>query len=142
MDKTKVCVYFRILGDDFNPSEITDIMMLAPSYQWRNGDLIPGLDRARTYSKDRVRTYSSWAISTGYQESLDTNTQLKQITDLIEDKRDMLAELAKVKSLEYRFEIVAKIYGHQTPGITIENDIIGLANTIGAIFDIDLYVSD
>jgi hypothetical protein len=130
MDKTNIMVDFRIIGDVFNLDVITNKLLIKPSYYWLKGDR----------NKNNIRKYSCWAISTGYEESLDINNQLNKIIELIKTKKQELKELKNKHELDYRFDIIINIENEEKPAIYLNIDIIDFAHEIKAEFDIDLYI--
>lgn len=133
MNNTNVKVEFRILGDDFEPDTITNKLVINPNEYWKIGDTIK--------NKNFKRKYSCWSISTGYEESLDINEQLKKILLKISDKKDVLKEIRELLTLEYRLDIIINIEGNEKPAIYLDSETIEFANDIKAEFDFDLYIN-
>lgn len=132
MENTNIKVEFRILGDDFPPEIITEKLSIKPNEVWIKGDKIK--------NKDFHRKYSCWILSTGYEESLDINNQLKKIYNIIKIKKNKLRQLKKTYELDYQFDIIINIEKKEKPAIYLDLDIIKFANDIEAEFDFDLYI--
>ncbi|SHL04119.1 protein of unknown function [Desulforamulus aeronauticus DSM 10349] len=61
MDKTNIMVEFCILGDDFNPEEVTSKLLIEPREQYLKGS---------RSTRNIERKETCWSISTGYVETL------------------------------------------------------------------------
>lgn len=132
MDKTNVKVEFIITGEEFNVTEISDLLKLIPSKSWDKGDDIPG--------KSIKRVETIWMIETEYEESLDINEQLSKILDSILDKKLILKEIKTKYSLEYVFAIVINVENNEKPSMYFNHDFIEFASEIKAEFYVDLYI--
>jgi hypothetical protein len=132
LDKTNVKVEFILLGDNFNPDDITNKLSIRPTSKWKKGEIL---------KNGRVREYSGWEISTEYEESLDINDQLNQILIKIKDKRNEIFEISNNKDIECRFCVVVKIENGYTPAMTLNREVIQFAYEIGAEFEFDLYAN-
>jgi hypothetical protein len=121
MDKTNVMVEFIITGDNLKPEIVTETIGISPSGEHRKGDNIIGR-------------------SSGCEESLDINDQLKKVINLLISKKNDLLLLKKTYGLYYKFGIVIRIEQNETPAVYLETDVIEFANNIKAEFDFDLYV--
>lgn len=133
MENTNVLVDFIITGDDYDINEISTLLKIEPNKYWKKGEAI------RHTGKNR--TYTGWIFSTGYEETLDINTQLKKIEYLFQDKSDILIELKTKYKLEYCVEIVIKINHNEIPAMYLETEMINFASAIGASFDFDTYIN-
>ncbi|CAH2213577.1 DUF4279 domain-containing protein [Tepidibacter aestuarii] len=134
MDKTNIKVDFRIVGDNFEPSDITSKLSLTPTSAWKKGD------KFTRREKNLEKKYSCWRISTGYEESVDIVLQLNKIINILNDKKAILQDLKKVYSFDYRIDAVINIENGEAPALYIESEIIKFANDIGAELDFDLYI--
>ncbi|BCJ98304.1 DUF4279 domain-containing protein [Anaerocolumna chitinilytica] len=133
MDNTNVLVDFRIIGDNYNIQEITDILLIKPSRYWKSGDDI--LQTGRKYD------CTEWIFSTGYEETLDISTQIKKIKSIFLEKSNQLVSLREKYNLKYCIEIVIKIENNAVPAIYLDSEIINFAAIIGATFDFDTYIN-
>lgn len=131
MDKTSVMVEFSILGDDFNPEEITSRLSIKPTEQYLKGS------KSR---KNFERKESCWCISTGYVETLYVSELLDMLIGKLIDKKDIIQKLKKEWNLECKFFVVINIENNVKPAVYIEKEVIEFANAVGAEFDFDLYI--
>lgn len=123
---------FVIVGDEFEPSYVTEKLNLVPDEFWVKGDDVKGRIVKR---KD-----TTWSISTGYEESLDINDQLSKIMTRIQDKRKVLKEIRATCNVKFLFAIVVNIENNQKPAMHFNSQFIEFANDIKAEFYIDLYI--
>lgn len=133
MKKTNVRVDFRIMGDEFDINLITESLDILPSDSWKIGDEI-----RKTGKK---RAYTAWIYSTGYEETLDINTQIKKIESLFLTRTDTLCDLKKQYNLDFSIDIVIVIEDKEPPAIYLDHSIINFAAGINARFDFDTYVN-
>lgn len=128
---TNIKAYFRIIGDDFNPEYISNLLGLIPDESWRSGD---------AWKQDRTRTFSLWCLGTPYEETLYVEDQVKKMLNQIEQKKEVLKKIKSEWDLNYTCEIVINIEANQTPAIVIDTDLIEFAHYVGAEIDIDTYI--
>lgn len=133
MEKTNVRVDFRIMGDNYDIWDISNALKIEPTQFWSIGD-----DIRQTGKK---REYTCWILSTGYEETLDINTQLIKIEELFINKTILLKELKERNYLSYSIDVIIKIENEEVPAIYLETEIIQFAANIGARFDFDTYVN-
>ena len=133
MEKTNIRVDFRILGNNYDIQRISNSLNIEPTHFWNIGDNI------RQTSKKRE--YTCWILSTGYEETLDVNTQLIKIQELLMEKTILLNELKESYDLNYNIEVIIKIENGEVPAIYIESETIQFAASIGARFDFDTYIN-
>jgi hypothetical protein len=134
MDKTKLKIDFRIIGDDFNPKEVTEMIQIKPDSMWKKGE---------KYYKGKIeceRSYSDWLITSEYRESLDVDELMKEIIQRIQDKKVMIKECKRKFELDYVFEVIVHIEDAQTPSLFFDSSIIKFINEIEAEIDVDLYI--
>lgn len=141
LDVTKVMAYFSMVGDHFPLDEITKELAIEPTETYVKGDIIESVgDFTRADSPKMRRIETDWTLSTGYQNSLDINGQLKPILKALKDKQKELIRLKEKYGLTYIFSVVITIENNQTPAMHLEKDIIDFASAIGAEIGFDLYV--
>lgn len=134
MNKTNIKVDFRVLGDEFEPKNITNKLLILPSFQWKKGE------RYTVRKKQFIKKYSCWGITTGYEESYDISIQILKIIDILSDKKRDLIELKKKYKLDYRIDAIINIENGETPGVYLDQNIIRFSNDIGADLDFDMYI--
>ena len=73
--------YFTVSGDDLDPSEITKVLRIAPTYSWKKGDLNPRNSRERKFG--RWSLYSRLPHSEEFEAHMaDVLAQLDQNPDV------------------------------------------------------------
>jgi len=132
LKKTNIMVEFRIIGNDFEPSMVTDNLAISPSEYWIKGEAIKG--------RDTSRTYTCWALSTGYMESLDINEPLDMILEKLSNKCNELLLLKKSFDINYKIDVTINIEEGQAPAVCLKSHVIEFAHLVCAEFDFDLYV--
>lgn len=130
-------VYFSFTADDFPLEIISKRMNIAPTINYRKGDLI----RKISETESHLRIYSSWQLSTGYQESMDAGEQIDQVIRQLKDKENVINGLKSDFGLECRFTIVIIMNDGDTPALYLDVPVIDFASRIQADFDIDLYAN-
>lgn len=131
MDKTKVMAKFSILGDEFEPDKITEILAIQPSTTWKKGEPIP--------NRVHRRIETSWSIDTGYEESYDTNDQVEKLCEVLKGKAEVLKQLKNDLGVKLLFGIVVTIENEETPAMGLSRDFTKLLHDMGAEVYIDLY---
>ncbi len=132
MNGTSVKVALRIMGDRYNVQEISRELGITPTGTWNMGEFIR--NTGKKYK------YTGWEYSTGEEETLDINTQLKKLEDVFLTKEDVLCRLKSKYDLDFSIDIVIYIENHCPPAIYLDSPIIKFAANIGARFDMDTYV--
>lgn len=133
MNNTNVRVDFRIMGDNYNTEEITKVLGVTPTITWNAGELINNTNKRHSYT--------AWVFSTGVEETLDINTQLKKIEQTLLPKLDKLHWLKNQYDLDFSLDIVIIIENESPPAIYFENSILNLVSNIEARIDIDTYIN-
>lgn len=131
MDKTSVMVEFCILGDNFNPEEITLELSIEPTEQYLKGS---------RNNRNIERKESCWSINTGYVETLYVSELLDILIDKLIDKKDIIQKLKKKWNIDCKFFVVINIENNVKPAVYLEKEVIEFANAVGAEFDFDLYI--
>lgn len=124
-------VDFSIIGDNFNPKEITEKLLLEPT-EW----YIKGEKNKRNFE----RKETCWSISTGYVETLYVSDLFDELLDKLSSKKEALIELKTDYNLTCKFFIVVNIKENIKPAIYLEKKVIEFANDLEAEFDFDLYI--
>lgn len=133
MNKTNIRVDIRIMGDSNDINEITEALNISPTNYWRKGDTIRNLSKRRTYT--------AWIYSTGSEETLNVNTQIKKIEKIFIPKADILYKLKSLYDLEFSLDVIIIIENEEPPAIYLESSIIQFAARLDAKIDIDMYVN-
>ena len=133
MENSNVRVDFRIIGDNFCITQISDVLKISPTQYWSVGDEIR--------NTGKFRKYTCWIFSTGYEETMDINTQLIIILNSFAHKSDILSSLKKQYELDYSIDIVVIVERGEVPAIYLEPLTLKFAAKIGARFDFDMYIN-
>lgn len=97
----KTHVYFALTGDNFNPVEISDKLLITPTEAWRAGD-------KGKYKQDL--TFSCWKLSTEKGvEHFDIDKLVSEIVDKLKAKIDKINELKQQYQLDSVLQIVLDI---------------------------------
>lgn len=133
MDRTKVKVCLRFMGEGYDIQEITDFLDITPSETWNKGDFIR--------NSGQKRTYTAWIYSTDVTETLDVYSQAIKIEKLFLPKYKEISFLKKKYDLDISLDFVIIIENEEIPAIYFESSFVEFAAKIGARFDIDTYVN-
>ena len=134
METNEGKVYFALVGDDFEPDELTEFLGIQPTSVVRKGSKHQG----------HVPKTDSWQLS--------SETIVNEYIDIFEMTTDIINKLKPVKHLiieakgrfnvSPRLEVVLWISmneEHSTPAIGFEIDTVKFLGEIGAFIDIDTY---
>jgi hypothetical protein len=128
----KILAEFILTGINFNPEEITSFLGIAPTKTWRLGDQIQ--TSLLTYKHD------GWLLSTGEEESLDLNNQLRSVIDQLKPHFSKIKEVCARLNLEAEIGFAVYVENGETPALHFDKDIVQIAADLNAEIDIDLYV--
>lgn len=132
MANTNVKAEFIILGDSFEPIDITTKLGLDPTQVWRKGDVTktPGFTHEET----------CWMISTDFEESYDVNDQLSQLVELLIDKLPAINDLRNTDKIQCMFLLIINIENNETPAMYFRHDFLEFLNLIKAELHVDQYI--
>lgn len=132
MANTNVKAEFIILGDSFEPIDVTTKLGLDPTQVWRTGDVTktPGFTHKET----------CWMIGTDFEKSYDVNDQLSQLVDLLKDKVPGINELRNTNEIECMFFLIINIEKNEIPAMYFRREFLEFLNSIGAELHIDQYI--
>ena len=134
--KTNIYLEFCIMGEIFNPEDISKSLLITPSNTWNKGDPInSGVIQRGT------RKYCNWAYKTDAIETLDVNTVIDIFQSNFSDKVNNLIELNNRYELTFSIDIVVDVEGKEVPSLCFEGFIVDFASTIGARIDVDMYIN-
>lgn len=131
MEKTNIMVEFCVLGDEFNPEEVTSKLLIEPSEQYLKGS---------RSARNIERKETCWSINTGYIETLFVSEVLDILLDKLATKKEVILELKNQMNLICKFFVVLNIEDNIKPAIYLDKKVIEFANFVGAEFDFDLYI--
>lgn len=132
MAGTEICAEFNIIGEDFQEEAVSNVLGLIPCEFYHKGDPIK--------NRNLVRKETCWSISSGFEESLNINEQIKKILYKLHNKSEELIFLKKKLNLDYLLSITIKVQEENVPAMYFESTLIGFINYISAEIDIDLYL--
>ncbi len=123
-------VYFKLIGDDFDPDEITRLVGLQPTRTNRKGKL-----RAK---------FDAWCYSSGkvIDEVIDIYEMSSRLIEILEPKTSVILEAIERFRLSAELQIILWITmddSKSTPAIGFESETIAFLNSVGASIDIDTY---
>jgi hypothetical protein len=125
----EIHIAFILRGIGVSPDDITAVIGIAPTRQWRLNDLI-GKSQLR-------RKQDGWALQLAPVESLDIETSICELLDIVEpliSKIDIATERYSLKR-----EISCAVYIHnQTPACSISINTIKRIALTKANFDLDI----
>ena len=146
--RTNVKVGFSMIGSKLIPANVTTELGIAPTWQWVKGDL-----KGKHWIEKGILKYSDelnppthatnyWAISTGFEETLDVETQILKIYNLLREKADVLKAIKRRYGLEYVVVIAVDMINRQAPAFSLPRWFIDFVHAIEIdSTEIDLYCS-
>jgi len=132
MDKTTVMAYFSIHGEDFEIDNVTQMLGIKPTEKKVKGSIPEG--------RKRPCIETSWKLSTEEEQSHDVNEQLRQLTDLLDDKKEILRDIRMSMDVDFDFVIVVKIENGEKPAMHFHSETLSLISYLKADIDIDIYI--
>ncbi|WP_061224955.1 DUF4279 domain-containing protein [Leptospira weilii] len=134
IQNTQVKVDFSLIGDEFSPEYISQVLSLTPTETYRKGeDFVFG----KTVLQ---RKETCWSLATNYEESLDINIQLDKVIVQLEDKIEAIIALMEKYNLITKIFIVIYIKDDQSPAMYFHSEKIDFFQRIRSNVEFDLYV--
>jgi hypothetical protein len=130
---SKVKIAFSLYGDMLDPRIVSNTLHLNATNSWKKGD--PLQDGDNLFQQE-----GCWQFSTDDIDSSDIGDQFQIIQQVVNPRKDKLKTLIASKGLFVRFDIVVKIIDKTPPGMTLQRDVLKLADELSAIFDFDIHV--
>ncbi|WP_078125169.1 DUF4279 domain-containing protein [Leptospira alexanderi] len=130
---TEIKAYFSLIGDEFSPNEISEILSIMPTETFKKGDTVPG--KATWQRKE-----TSWSLGTNYDESLDINIQLDKVISQLQTKIDQINYVMEKFNLISKTRVVIRVKDNQSPAIYLDHDKIDFFHKIRSTIEFDLYV--
>ena len=126
-----------LTGFQSDPSEITTLLGVEPSQSWLQGDLV-----ARTMLK---RHSNGWLLSSGRDRTSELESHLFALFEKVAPIKERFRVLPPstqvgVSCAVYVYHSASEDEEHNTPALHLNADQIRMLSTLGADFDIDLYV--
>jgi len=130
----KVKCELSVIGDGFDPKNLTSILEISPSSFWIKGDLIPG--------KMRNRLDTCWNYTTGEMETLSVEDVIDSIIGIFSDKIDTMMSFVREQNLQVKLFLVIRIEDGLSPSLFLNPKTISFFHAINAEVDIDLYCNE
>ena len=123
-------VYFGLVGGDFDPDLVTQLVGMQPTITKRKGSPVP--------------KYTSWWVSTGKIENdlVDVYEMSSQLICKLQPHTGGIAEAKNRLGLEAWLNVVLWITmdeSKSTPAIGFRHDVISFLGIAGASIDVDTY---
>lgn len=123
-------VYFRIMGENFDPNDITKLVGIEPT-------------RTRIKSEPTPK-FTTWEFSSGKfaGEVIDIYEISSSLIAKLKPKLPEFTEIINKNNLRAELQVVLWISTNETistPAIGFEKDTISFLNQLGASIDIDTY---
>lgn len=131
--RTVVKSALRIVGDDFAPNQISEILQVVPSKTWKKGEKIRNTGHAYQFS--------AWIYETDVSESLSLAYLAKQLQSVFVTKVEQLCDLKKELNLDFCIDFVVVVEDCTPPSMHFDSEFLDFAVRIGAEIDIDTYVN-
>lgn len=131
--RTVVKSALRIVGDDFEPGQISELLQVSPGRTWKKGDEIR--DTGHTHP------FSAWIYETDASESLSLTYLAKQLQNVFMPKVGPLNSLKKALDLDLCIDFVVVIEDGTPPSMHLDAEFLDFVVRIGAEIDIDTYVN-
>jgi len=123
------------MGQDLDPSEITNLLHMHPDQSHRCGD--PNISKAgRRYAN---YTEGLWALHSSVDETYAIDEHLEALVTKLWKHRDLLQEFSK---RGYKIDICVGIFGiDDNGGFALKNTLLRRVIQLGVDLDLDLYPS-
>lgn len=130
MSKTPIIqVVFYISGINFEPDDITRILIINPS-------------SSRSYKEAHMKDYakSFWTLKTDKENSYNISETFKKLVDILEKKKDVIIAIVNKYCCETRFTVNIWIEDGERPEIVLDREILNFANSIYADIAFDIFI--
>lgn len=131
MNKPEVFVEFCIVGDSFDPEEITELIGIAPTDSKK---------QHRVYNT-QIQQYSYesyWSIKTTKSETWDVMDHLGPLITQLAPHSGKIVEISKRLSAKVNFLVCISLNGGNGPGMYFEPMALQFLSEIGASCDVDI----
>ncbi len=127
-------VYFALIGDNFEPKELTDKLGINPTEAWKKGD---------KGKYNPALSYSCWKISTDKgKEYFDIDKLVDELVEKLNDKVERINELKEKYLLDSVLQIVMDIDTNpeqSTPSLGHDLKTIDFLYQTRTKTDVDIY---
>jgi len=115
--------------NDFNLSDLTQILQIEPTATWHKGDMI----RKNLYRKE-----TCWRLKTLHIKTFDFEEIFKILINILDDKIEILGEYAKANNLFVKICPVI-VVSNNMPCIIITKEIAEILLLLNATIEFDMY---
>ena len=140
--RNRICIYLSIVGDNFNPEDLTAKINIQPTHTHRKGDIIPiqkGL-HVKPGSPPWRRKEDAWKYDLGYIHTIDSDEISDRIEETFRDKVSDVNEFVKAYNLLVKLVVVLNIDPEQTPAVGFKRSFVKILGDLHAEIDMDIYV--
>jgi hypothetical protein len=115
--------------NDFNPSELTQILQIEPTTTWHKGDLI----RTNLYRKE-----TCWSLKTPCVKTSNFEQVFWMFINVLNDKTPIIGKYARENKLKVKIDPVI-IVSNNMPSIIITKEIAEMLLLLNATIEFDMY---
>lgn len=128
---TTVAAELSIYGKTIEPEEITRKLGIQPSLTWRAGDF-------RSRRMNATYDYACWRTVTDADGS-PLEIHVRKLIDRTAACHHLIRQFAAESACDVEVSVVVRLGGN-SPDISLRKDTIEWIASIGASFDVDLYL--
>jgi hypothetical protein len=132
---TTVSISFILTGIGFEPNDITKELSIIPTKTWRIND-----DIGKPGKSANKHKYDGWKLSTGHIQTLDVESSLNNVLEILQPVTEKLKELILRLNLGAEISCAIHIENGETPSIHFQQTTLRKITELNAEIDIDLYV--
>jgi len=126
-DEVKVSI--KVVGFECSPEEISHLLGIEATKQWKQGDII--------YPKVKLRRKNNgWMLASGLASDTTVMQQVKALSEVFLPIKERFLSLPK-KSLLSIYCVIYSTYGR--PDISLPSDLVKAIGEIDANLEFDLY---
>lgn len=130
---TRLKLNLNIIGDDFNPDELTKLINIIPT-----NSNVRGMG-VNSRWKPHEWKWCSWRFSTGYKKTFDLDYLTEEFINIFTNKMELIGDFLKKNKCEAEVWIVLEIGHSMVPAIGFKPTFLSFIQKINASIDIDIY---
>lgn len=128
---------FFIIGSDFNPKDLTEILELEPDESYRKGEIYK--PKYSIEGTQRTRIENSWCLVLKSYNVLDLESVFADIILRLNGVRKKLQKFLKESDSEAFLTIKIELTNSLTPSFVLKKETISFMNEFDMELDIDIY---